>query len=77
MLSTSKKFQEGFIGFGLSMDLPVCPSIRGLHLHSFENHQRVESWNFICRIIMLIEELFFFFVAFGVAELQPFIIFLF
>ena len=31
---------EGYIGLGLSMGQPICPSVRGLRLHSFENHSR-------------------------------------
>ena len=27
-----------YIGLGLSMGQPICPSLRGLRLHSFENH---------------------------------------
>ena len=29
---------EGYIGLGLPMGQPICPSVRGLRLHSFENH---------------------------------------
>ena len=29
---------EGYIGLGLSMGKPICPSVHGLRLHPFENH---------------------------------------
>ena len=60
---------EGYIGLGLSMGQPICPSVRGLRLH---------SWNFL-EFHTLINHanertiFFFFFVAFGVAELHLFI----
>ena len=31
---------EGYNGSGLSMGQPICHSVRGLRLHSFENHKR-------------------------------------
>ena len=29
---------EGYNGLGLFMGQPICPSVRVLRLHSFENH---------------------------------------
>ena len=29
---------EGYNGLGLSMGQPICPSVRGLRLHSFKDH---------------------------------------
>ena len=51
------------------MGQPIYQSVRGLRLHSFENHWR---WNL--GLTMLIKgHLIFFFFAFGVEESHPFI----
>ena len=56
------------------MDLPVCPYMCRLRLHSFKNRYRYNNYRITHANKMT---LFFFFVAFGVAKLQPFLIVLF